>query len=156
MRSLLFCLLSLLYFTSSAQSSDTSESWGVEMAANISYYNSLSVSIEKSFNYGKWVFGPRVELLNIFGSETYQGDDSTYAMTSQVRIRLAQIEYKINPSVRIGIAPLWMLGPLPRNSFYKTPTSVYAHIQLRENLSLETSFTSSQKEAVQISVRKML
>jgi len=156
MRSLLFCLLSLLYFTSSAQSSDTSESWGVEMAANISYYNSLSVSIEKSFNYGKWVFGPRVELLNIFGSETYQGDDSTYAMTSQVRIRLAQVEYKINPSVRIGIAPFWMLGPLPRNSFYKTPTSVYAHIQLRENLSLETSFTSSQKEAVQISVRKML
>jgi len=156
MRSLLFCLLSLLYFTSSAQSSDTSESWGVEMAANISYYNSLSVSIEKSFNYGKWVFGPRVELLNIFGSETYQGDDSTYAMTSQVRIRLAQVEYKINPSVRIGIAPFWLLGPLPRNSFYKTPTSVYAHIQLRENLSLETSFTSSQKEAVQISVRKML
>jgi hypothetical protein len=156
MRSLLFCLLSLLYFTSSAQSSDTSESWGVEMAANISYYNSLSVSIEKSFNYGKWVFGPRVELLNIFGSETYQGDDSTYAMTSQVRIRLAQVEYKINPSVRIGIAPFWMLGPLPRNSFYKTPTSVYAHIQLKENLSLETSFTSSQKEAVQISVRKML
>ena len=156
MRSLLFCLLSLLYFTSSAQSKDTSESWGVEMAANISYYNSLSVSIEKSFNYGKWVFGPRVELLNIFGSETYQGDDSTYAMTSQVRIRLAQIEYKINPSVRIGIAPFWMLGPLPRNSFYKTPTSVYAHIQLKENLSLETSFTSSQKEAVQISIRKML
>jgi len=126
------------------------------MAANISYYNSLSVSIEKSFNYGKWVFGPRVELLNIFGSETYQSDDSTYAMTSQVRIRLAQVEYKINPSVRIGIAPFWMLGPLPRNSFYKTPTTVYAHIQLKEKLSLETSFTSSQKEAVQISIRKML
>jgi len=156
MRSLLLCLLSLLYLSSSAQSIDTSESWDIEFAANVSTYNSLSVSIEKSFNYGKWVFGPRVELLNIFGSETYQGDDSTYAMTSQVRIRLAQIEYKINPSVRIGIAPFWMLGPLPRNGFYKTPTSVYAHIQLKEGLSLETSVTSSPREVLQISVRKSL
>ena len=156
MRSLLLCLLSLLYLSSSAQSLDTSESWDIEFAANVSTYNSLSVSIEKSFNYGRWVFGPRVELLNIFGSETYQAEDSTYSMNNQVRIRLAQIEYKINPSVRIGIAPFWMLGPLPRNGFYKTPTSVYAHIQLKEGLSVETSFTSSQREAVQISIRKML
>jgi len=49
-----------------------------------------------------------------------------------------------------------MLGPIPRNGFYKTPTSIYTHIQLKDGLSLETSFTTSEKEMIQLSVRKEL
>jgi hypothetical protein len=69
---------------------------------------------------------------------------------------LAQIEYTLNDKVRVGMAPFWMLGPVPRKGFYKTPTSLYAHIQLKEGLSLETSFTTSVNEMVQISFRKEL
>jgi len=156
MRFLSLCLLSLLYYTSLAQPKDAAESWQAELAVNVSGYNSLSISIEKSFTYGRWVFGPRVELLNIFGSETYKGKDSAYQMTAQLRVRLAQIEYRLNPNVRIGIAPLWMLGPLPKNGLYKTPTSLYAHIRIKEGLSLETSFTNSDRELVQLSFRKTI
>jgi hypothetical protein len=157
MRNLIFCFLLFLSTISVGQSKDTSESWQVEMSANISYYNSLSISVEKSFNYGKWIFGPRLELVNLFGDQSYIGeDDSTYSMQNQIRVRLAQIEYQINPRLRIGIAPFWMLGPLPKRGFYKTPSSIYAHLQIKEGLSLETSFTNSNKEMVQLSFRKAI
>lgn len=126
------------------------------MAANVSDYNSLSISIEKTFTDGKWLFGPRVELVNLFNTLSYKGEDSTYQMNAQMRVRLGQIEYQVNNHVRLGIAPFWLLGPLPRNGFYKTPTSVYAHFQLKEGLSLETSFTTSQREFAQLSLRKKL
>ena len=135
---------------------DTSERWNVEMSANIAQYNSLSISIEKEFTYGKFKFGPRVELVNLFESQSYKAEDTTFQMTSQIRLRLAQIEYTLNDKVRVGMAPFWMLGPVPRKGFYKTPTSLYAHIQLKEGLSLETSFTTSVNEMVQISFRKEL
>ena len=157
MRNLLFCALLFLYTTSLGQSRDTSENWQVEMAANLSYYNSLSISVEKSFNYGKWEFGPRLELVNLFSYQSYIGeDDSTYSMRSQIRVRLAQIEYRINPNLRVGIAPFWMLGPLPKKGFYKTPSSIYAHVQIKEGLSLETSFTTSSREMIQLSFRKAI
>ena len=157
MRNLIFCFLLFLSTISVGQSKDTSESWQVEMSANISYYNSLSISVEKSFNYGEWIFGPRLELVNLFADQSYIGeDDSTYSMQNQIRVRLAQIEYQINPRLRIGIAPFWMLGPLPKRGFYKTPSSIYAHLQIKEGLSLETSFTNSNKEMVQLSFRKAI
>ena len=157
MRNLIFCFLLFLSTISVGQSKDTSESWQAEMAANISYYNSLSISVEKSFNYGNWIFGPRLELVNLFSNQSYNGeDDSAYSMQAQIRIRLAQIEYQINPRLRIGIAPFWMLGPLPKKGFYKTPSSIYAHLQIKEGLSLETSFTNSNQEMVQLSFRKAI
>ena len=160
MKYLLFlCLLlfSSLLFTVSAQDTiKQSEKIFAEMSANISYYNSLSISMEKEFTYGKFTFGPRVELLNLFNTQTYEGGDTTFTMNTQVRLRLAQIEYRLNEYVKLGVAPLWLLGPLPRNGYYKTPSSIYAHVQLKEGLSLETSFTTSDQEMVQISLRKVL
>ena len=160
MKYLLFlCLLlfSSLFFTVSAQDTiKQSEKIFAEMSANISYYNSLSISMEKEFTYGKFTFGPRVELLNLFNTQTYEGGDTTFTINTQVRLRIAQIEYRLNEYVKLGVAPLWLLGPLPRNGYYKTPSSVYAHIQLKEGLSLETSFTTSDQEMVQISLRKVL
>jgi len=156
---LLLCLLlfSSLFVTVSAQDTiKQSEKIFAEMSANISYYNSLSISMEKEFTYGKFTFGPRVELLNLFNTQTYEGGDTTFTMNTQVRLRLVQIEYRLNEYVKLGVAPLWLLGPLPRNGYYKTPSSVYAHVQLKEGLSLETSFTISDQETVQISLRKVL
>jgi hypothetical protein len=156
---LLLCLLlfSSLFFTVSAQDTiKQSEKIFAEMSANISYYNSLSISMEKEFTYGKFTFGPRVELLNLFNTQTYEGGDTTFTMNTQVRLRLVQIEYRLNEYVKLGVAPLWLLGPLPRNGYYKTPSSIYAHVQLKEGLSLETSFTISDQEMVQISLRKVL
>ena len=93
----------------------------------------------------------------MFSNQSYVGeDDSTYLMSSQIRIRLAQIEYQINPLLRVGVAPFWMFGPIPSQGFYKTPTTFYAHLQLKEGLSLETSLTSSERELVQLSIRKVL
>jgi len=66
MRSILLCLLLCASLFSQGQSKDTSEKYAVELAANISYYNSLSISVEREFTYGKWKFGPRVELVNLF------------------------------------------------------------------------------------------
>ena len=156
MKTLLTCLLSLFFLFANGQSKDASGKYAVEMAANISYYNSLSISVEKTFTEGRWLFGPRVELVNLFDTVSYRGEDSTYHMKAQLRIRLAQIEYKVNDHLRLGVAPFWLLGPLPRNGFYKTPTSIYAHIQLKEGLSLETSFTTSTNELIQLSLRKVL
>jgi len=156
---LLLCslLFSSLFFTANAQDTiKQTERYMVEMGVNISYYNSLSISVEKEFTYGRFTFGPRVELLNPFNSQIYNGGDSIFIMNAQVRLRLAQIEYSVNDKVRLGVAPFWLLGPLPRNGFYKTPSSVYAHIQLKEGLSLETSFTTSEREMVQLSLRKVL
>ena len=156
MKVFLTCLFSLFFLFTNGQSKDTSSKYAIEMAANISYYNSLSISVEKTFTEGRWLFGPRVELVNLFDAASYRGEDSIYNMKAQLRIRLAQIEYRVNDYLRLGIAPFWLLGPLPRNGFYKTPTSIYAHIQLKEGLSLETSFTTSTNELIQLSLRKVL
>jgi len=161
---LLLCslLFSSLFFTANAQDTiKQTERYMVEMGVNISYYNSLSISVEKEFTYGRFTFGPRVELLNPFNSQTYpgqtpEGKDTTFIMNAQVRLRLAQIEYSVNDKIRLGVAPFWLLGPLPRNGFYKTPSSIYVHFQLKEGLSLETLFTTSDQEMVQISLRKVL
>ena len=157
-----FILLCFELFSSlfvSAKEPDTipqSESVFVEMAVNISYYNSLSISIEKEFTYGKFKFGPRAELVNLFTTESYEGGDSTYQMNTQFRFRLAQVEYQLNDKIRVGIAPLWLLGPLPKNGYYKVPTTIYAHIQLKEGFSFEPSITSSSRELIQFSFRKII
>ena len=157
-----FILLCFVLFSSlfvSAKEPDTipqSESVFVEMAVNISYYNSLSIGIEKEFTYGKFKFGPRAELVNLFTTESYEGGDSTYQMNTQFRLRLAQVEYQLNDKIRVGIAPLWLLGPLPKNGYYKVPTTIYAHIQLKEGFSFEPSITSSSRELIQFSFRKII
>jgi hypothetical protein len=152
-----FVLFSSLFV--SAKEKDTipeSEGVFVEMAVNVSYYNSLSISIEKEFTYGKFKFGPRAELVNLFTIENYKGGDSIYQMNTQFRLRLAQVEYQLNDKIRVGIAPFWLLGPLPKNGYYKTPTTIYAHIQLKEGFSFEPSITSSSRELIQLSFRKMI
>ena len=153
---IILCFLSSSLY-SFGQLKDSTEKFNVEFAANLSSQSSLSISIEKEFTYGKWLFGPRIELINLFTPVNYIAeDDSTYQMVAQLRVRLAQIEYQINPHLRVGIAPVWMLGPLPKKGFYKTPSSIYAHIQLKEGLSLETTYTIANVDAFQISLRKKL
>jgi hypothetical protein len=77
-------------------------------------------------------------------------------MNTQFRLRLAQVEYQLNDIIRVGIAPFWLLGPLPKNGYYKTPTTIYAHIQLKEGFSFEPSFTTSSRELIQLSFRKKI
>lgn len=159
MKSLLTLLLLLLYTIGNGQTKPqpyTSDNWGVELSANISNYNSLSISIEKEFHYNNWIFGPRVELVNPFDSISYKGGDTTYKMNAQIRVRLVQIEYRVNPTIKLGISPFWMLGPIPQRGYYKTPTSIYADFRLKEGLFFVTTFTTSQREMVQLSVRKRL
>ena len=145
-------------FTSAKEKDTIPQSSGVfvEMSANVSFYNSLSISVEKEFTYGKLKFGPRAEFVNLFTTESYKGGDSTYQMNTQFRLRLAQVEYQLNDIIRVGIAPFWLLGPLPKNGYYKTPTTIYAHIQLKEGFSFEPSFTSSSRELIQLSFRKKI
>lgn len=156
---ILSCFVLFFSLFTSAKEKDTipqSSSIFVEMSANVSFYNSLSISVEKEFTYGKWKFGPRAEFVNLFTSEDYKGGDSTYQMNTQFRLRLAQVEYQLNDRIRVGIAPFWLLGPLPKNGYYKTPTTVYAHIQLKEGFSFEPSFTTSSRELIQLSFRKKI
>jgi hypothetical protein len=173
-------LYSLFYFCSifsaAAQQADTTnitdtinvnhsiekERYNVELAINVSQYNSLSVSIEKEFQYNKFFFGPRIEILNPFRQLTYtvqaNNKDTTYTTDWQWRIRLAQIEYQATDRIRVGIAPFWMLGPQPRRGYYQTPSSLYATFWLDKpkTLQLECLFQSASQAPVQLSVRKTL
>ena len=157
MKHLSFWILILFFplFTFSQDSLPTqSEKINVELAANFGLYSSLSASIEKEFTYGKWKFGPRVELINIFGNESYIAEKMDYEMIAQLRVRLLQLEYQVADRVRVGVVPFWMLGLLPRQGFYKVPSSIYTHIQIKEGFSLETSLTNNKRELFQFSLRK--
>ena len=169
-------LYSLFYFCSicsaAAQKADTTnitntvpierESYNVELAVNVSQYNSLSISIEKEFQYNKFFFGPRIEILNPFQAQAYtvqvNNQDTTYTSNWQWRIRLAQIEYQASNRIRIGIAPIWMLGPQPRRGYYQTPSSLYATVWLdkQATLQLECLLQTTSQAPVQLSVRKTL
>jgi hypothetical protein len=136
-----------------------SEKWQFESSINISGYNSLSISVEKEYTFGKFKFGPRVELLIPIDDITYQvsGDSNIYRQNAQIRLRLMQIEWCVQDRIRLGISPFWMLGPLPRYGYYKTPSSIYAHFDLDEakTLSSEVSFSTTWNELIQISIRKV-
>jgi len=169
---LYFCFFFSAILPAAAQKADTTnitntvpvqkESFNVELAINVSEYNSLSVSIEKEFQYNKFFFGPRIEVLNPFRQLTYtvkeDNKDTTYTTDWQWRIRLTQIEYQATDRIRIGIAPIWMLGPVPRRGYYQTPTSLYATFWLDKpkTLQLECLFQSTSQAPVQLSVRKRL
>lgn len=130
------------------------ERFNGELALSFGTINSLSISVEKEFTSGKLKFGPRIEFVNLLLPQSYSGGDSTYSMNAQLRIRLIQVEYQVNPNLRVGIAPFWLLGPLPQKGYYKTPTTFYTHLQIKEGFSLETSITTSKNELFQISFRK--
>jgi hypothetical protein len=138
------------------------ERYNIELAINVSQYNSLSVSIEKEFQYNNFYFGPRIEILNPFRQLTYtvkaNGKDTTYTTDWQWRIRLAQVEYQATDRIRIGIAPFWTLGPVPRRGYYQTPTSLYATVWLDPNktLQLEALLQTTSQAPLQLSVRKRL
>jgi len=166
----LFCFSAIL--PAAAQQADTTnitdtipiekERYNVELAINVSQYNSLSISIEKEFQYNNFFFGPRIEILNPFRQLTYtvkeKGKDTTYTADWQWRIRIAQIEYQATDRIRVGIAPFWMLGPVPRKGYYQTPSSIYATFWLDrpKTLQLECLFQSTGQAPVQLSVRKRL
>lgn len=157
MKGLLTCLLCLLSVLSFGQdTAKTSERIFVEAGINFTTKSSLSISIEKEFTYNRWKFGPRIELVNLFDTVQYRGGNDTFTQTAQVRLRLAQIEYQLNNYLRIGIAPIWMLGPLPRKGFYRTPSSIWAHFDLDvpKTLSLEITLTNSEDQLLQIGLRK--
>lgn len=134
----------------------TSEKVSVEFATNIGTNNSLSISVEKTFTYNRWKFGPRVEFANLLNTQQYVAEKMKYEMIAQLRVRLLQLEYQVTDRIRIGIVPIWMKGPLPQYGFYQTPSSVYTHIQLKEDFSLEISFTNVEKELIELSLRKVI
>lgn len=155
----LLLIIFLLLSTVSQSFSQTleTEKWQFEAAINISGYNSLSISLEKEFTYNQFKFGPRVELLNPFGDLIYMvNDTSGFSQKAQIRLRLLQVEWSATDKIRIGAAPFWLLGPLPRRGYYKVPSSVYVHFDLDEKktLSSEIAFTTSWNELAQISIRK--
>jgi hypothetical protein len=154
----ILCFLSL-YLTSFFLRAQESEKWQFESAINISGYNSLSISLEKEYTVGQFKFGPRVELLSPFGDLKYQvpGDSNIYRQSAQVRLRLLQIEWCVADRIRLGVAPIWMLGPLPRYGYYKTPSSIYAHFDLdkEKTLNTEISLSTTWDELMQISIRKV-
>lgn len=169
---LYFCFFFSAILPAAAQQADTTnitdtipiqrERYNVELAVNVSQYNSLSISIEKEFQYNNFFFGPRIEILNPFQVQTYtveeKGKDTLYTTDWQWRIRLAQIEYQATDRIRVGIAPFWMLGPVPRRGYYQTPTSIYATFWLDrpKTLELECLFQSTAQAPVQLSLRKRL
>lgn len=167
---LYFCFFFSAILPAAAQKADTiirttpieRERYNVELAINVSEYNSLSVSIEKEFQYNNFYFGPRIEILNPFRQTTYtvkeKGKDTTYTTDWQWRIRLAQIEWQATDRIRIGIAPFWMLGPQPRRGYYQTPSSIYATFWLdpSKTLQLECLLQTTSQAPVQFSVRKTL
>ena len=129
----------------------------VEMAINIQSYNSLSISIEKEFQYNKFYFGPRIEILNPFRSQTYVVD-TILSMDWQLRIRLVQIEYQATERIRVGIAPLWLLAPVPRQGWYQTPSSLYACFWLddKKTLEFEAILQTTKQGPFQLTLRKRL
>jgi len=148
---------SLMYGkTSDTSQNNTSERVNFEFACNFATNHSLSISVEKEFTYNKWKFGPRVEFVNLLNSQQYTAENSNYEMIAQLRIRLLQLEYQAADRIRIGIVPIWMKGPIPGYGFYQTPSSAYIHIQLKEDFSLETSFTNVDKELIEFSFRKVI
>jgi len=153
MKKLLFLML-FVFATSSICKSQNF--WAAEFSANVSYYNSLSFSLEKNFTVGRFTFGPRAEYVRPLKSLSYDVGDTSYIMESQFRLRLVQVEFALNDRIAVGASPFWLLGPIPRNGYYKTPSTIYAEIKLKDGLFLETSFTTSDKELVQMSFRKRL
>ena len=155
MKGLFICLLCLSSVFTFGQTK--SEKGFVEVGINLTQKSSLSVSIEKEFTHNRWKFGPRIELVNLFDTIQYRGGVDTFVQTAQLRIRLAQIEYQLTDYLRIGIAPVWMLGPIPRRGFYKTPSSIYFHFDLDEpkTISMEITLTTNTRhQLLQYSLRK--
>lgn len=157
---LTFALLLASTFTygevSDTSKPKTSEEIIVEFATNIGTNNSLSISMEKTFTYNKWKFGPRVEFANLLNDQQYTAENNDYEMIAQLRVRLLQLEYQVTDRIRIGVAPLWMKGPLPQFGFYQVPSSMYAHIQLKEGFCLETTLTNVERELIEFSLRKTI
>jgi len=134
----------------------TSEEINVEFATNVGTNNSLSISVEKTFTYNKWKFGPRVEFASLLNIQPYTAEKMDYEMIAQLRVRLLQLEYQLTDRIRIGIAPIWMKRPLPHYGFYQTPSSVYTHIQLKEGFCLEATLTNADRELFELSFRKVI
>lgn len=138
------------------------EKINVELAINFAEYNSLSMSIEKEFQWNRWYFGPRVEILNPFQAQEYVvdyfGKDSVMQANWFVRVRPLQLEWQASPFIRIGIAPVWMSGPVPRRGYYQTPSSIYANFWLDKSktLQLECCLQNADRQPIQISLRKRL
>ena len=159
MKHLVFLILILLLsLVVSAQDSvpTQSERINVEFATNIGTNNSLSISVEKTFTYNKWKFGPRVEFVNLLNAQQYTAEKMKYEMIAQLRVRLLQLEYQVTDRIRVGIVPVWMKGPLPQYGFYQVPSSIYTHIQLKEGFCLETTFTNTNQELIELSFRKTI
>lgn len=157
---LAFALLLASTFTyaevSDTSKPKTSEEIIVEFATNIGTNHSLSISVEKTFTYNKWKFGPRVEFANLLNTQQYTAEKMDYEMIAQLRVRLLQLEYQVTDRIRIGIVPTWMKGPLPQSGFYQVPSSIYTHIQLKEGFCLETAFTNANRELIELSFRKTI
>ena len=161
----LFCFYSIL--PAAAQQADTTtkpiekERYNVEMAIQVKPdYTAYAFSIEKEFQYNNFYFGPRIEIENPFSRQAYivqeKGKDTIHYYNLLLNIRLVQIEYQLNPQVRVGIAPFWMQGPLPRKGWYKTPTSLYAQFWLDKpkSLQLVAQFNTHLPNPVQLELRK--
>ena len=127
-----------------------------EVNATFSSYTSFSVTVGKEFRYNKWFFGPRIDLVNPIGLLTYRTKDGEMTMSSQVRVYLSRIEWQGWDNVRIGASPFWMLGPIPRNGYYLTPSSVWVNYKLSEKRRIEATVTNNTDILIQLSFRQEL
>lgn len=158
---LLFFSLSSAGALKAQDTTTTKERINVEMAIQVKPdYTAYSLSIEREFQYNQFYFGPRIELENPFRQQQYRvvenNRDTVHYYNLLLNIRLVQIEYQLNPHLRIGIAPFWMQGPLPRKGWYKTPSSIYAHFWLDkpQTLQLIAQFNTHLPNPVQLELRK--
>jgi len=139
-----------------SHSQNSDERWIGRIAANVSGYNSLSVSIEREFTQGNWTFGPKLELLNPFGWISYKTENGVEQMNSQVRIYLARVEWHKSDKIGFGASPFWMLGPVPRKGYYLTPSSVWISYNISDKNQMEISATNSRDLLLQLSFRKQI
>ena len=151
-------LSTLIFFVSSFNiyGQVQEEKWRTELSFNMSTYSALSASIEKEFRYNDWYFGPRVELVNPFGTIKYTTQKGDKYMTSQIRVQLLRVEWEKDKIMRFGIAPFWMLGPIPREGFYQINTSIWAGIRISETKRIEAGFNTAREIPFQVSFRQQL
>ena len=152
-----------------AQKTDTTatnrietEKFNLEVSCLVSNYTATSISIEKEFQLNKFYFGPRIELVKLITPQDYKvhelGHTDTLAQQSQLRIRLSKFEWQVTQKIRLGIAPFWMLGPIPARGWYQTPTSIWITYWIDKPQTLYANITlHNTNEALwQISLTKRI
>ena len=90
MRLILLTLILCGYLSSNAQY------WTADASVYLSSYPSLSLGVEKRFEFGDVSMGVRAEIVRPMQPEYYQVLDTFHEMNYQFRLRMIQVEYRVN------------------------------------------------------------